>query len=152
MTPAELIESLTTFVEIAKNAEAAHARAVQQEQANNDATQDVLHIAELTPERFAETDLLAVLHKLRVDRREAKKELEVTDIFAQWTTANTKAINVLSNKIGEMKKILARQPRAMYCLKTDVAGEKGSWVTATTQPGQIPGQLCINFEEARCEV
>lgn len=149
MTPNELVEALTQFVELAQSAETAHACAVQREQENNDATQDVLHIAELAPERFAETDLLSVLHQLRVDRRDAKKELEVTDIFAQWAQANKKSIDVLSQKIGQMKKILKRQPRDMYCLKTNVAGRKGDWITHVErepEDGQLPGQTVINYE------
>lgn len=148
MTPTELVEALEVFIKLARDAESAYAWAVQKEQENNDATQDILHIAELAPERFAETDLLSVLHQLRVDRRDAKKELEVTDVFAQWAKDNKKAIDVLSNKVGIMKKILARQPRDMYCLKTDVAGKKGDWiihVEPKPDDGQLPGQ--INFEE-----
>lgn len=144
MTPQELVDALSEFVELAKNAATAHARAVEQEEANNDATQDVLHVAELQPERFAETDLLSVLHKLRVDRREAKKELEVTDIFAQWANQNSKAINILGQSVGQMKKILNRQPLAMYCLKTGVAGEKGDWITRTLP--DVPGQITIEEE------
>lgn len=129
MTPTELVAALSQFIELARSAETAHARAVEQEQENNDATQDILHIAELAPERFVETDLLSTLHKLRIDRREAKKELEVTDIFNQWAQQNKKSIDVLSQKVGLMKKILDRQPRDMYCLKTNIAGVKGEWIT-----------------------
>lgn len=153
MTPAELVEALDTFVKLAREAESAHAWAVQKEQENNDATQDILHIAELAPERFAETDLLSVLHQLRVDRRDAKKELEVTDIFNQWASQNKKAIDVLSQKVGQMKKILARQPRDMYCLKTDVAGKKGDWITHVepVDAGQIRGQIDFNTMEVTYE-
>lgn len=133
MDTREFVNALAAFVELAEDAEAAHARAVEQEQANNDATQDILHVAELQPERFAETNLLETLHKLRVDRREAKKELEVTDIFANWAKQNRKAINVLAQNVGAMKKVLARQPLAMYCLKTNIAGDKGSWITRTIE-------------------
>lgn len=152
MTPQELVDALSQFVELAKSAESAHAWAVQREQENNDATQDILHIAELAPERFAETDLLSVLHQLRMDRRDAKKELEVTNIFAEWAKNNSKAINVLSNQVGQMKKILARQPRDMYCLKTNVAGRKGDWITHVERPpeeksDQLPGQITtLNYE------
>lgn len=146
MTPSELVEALSTFVAIAKAAESAHEDAVLREKENNDATQDVLHIAELAPEVFAETNLLATLHQLRVDRRDAKKELEVTDLFAKWAASNKKAIDVLSNQIGQMKKILARQPRDMYCLRTNVAGRKGDWITHvepadTDDDGEVTGQL-----------
>lgn len=147
MTPNELVTALQAFVELARSAETAHARAVEQEQENNDATQDVLHIAELAPERFAETDLLTTLHQLRIDRREAKKELEVTDIFNQWAQQNKKAIDVLSQKVGQMKKVLARQPRDMYCLKTNVAGEKGEWITHVEPEDQIRGQISWEDEQ-----
>lgn len=146
MTPTELVEALSAFVELAKSAEAAHSAAVEREQENNDATQDILHIAELAPERFAETDLLSVLHQLRIDRRDAKKELEVTDIFAKWAAQNKKAVDVLSNQIGAMKKIIARQPRDMYCLKTNVAGRKGDWISHVEQPTQIADQTELNYE------
>ncbi len=129
MTPTELVEALSAFVVLAKDAASAHSAAVDKEKMNNDATQDILHIAELAPEYFEEVNLLPVLHQLRIDRREAKKELEVTDIFAQWAQQNKKAIDVLSNQIGQMKKIIARQPRDMYCLRTDIAGRKGEWIT-----------------------
>lgn len=138
MTPQELVDALTTFCDIARSAEAAHAWAVEREKENNDATQDILHIAELAPERFAETDLLRQLHTLRLDRREAKKELEVTDVFAKWAMANKKAIDTLSNQLGVMRKILARQPRDMYCLKTNVAGKKGDWITHTERAPDEP--------------
>lgn len=149
MNPSQLIEALSAFCELAKAAESAHAEAVRKEQQNNDATQDILHIAELAPEVFAETNLLAVLHQLRVDRRDAKKELEVTDIFAKWAAQNKKAIDVLSNNIGAMKKIVARQPRDMYCLRTDVAGRKGDWITHVERPteGEDPYQMQIDFEK-----
>ena len=146
MTPTELVEALSAFVTLAKEADAAYKAAVAKEQQNNDATQDILHIAELAPEVFQETDLLPVLHQLRVDRREAKKELEVTDLFAQWAEKNKKAIDVLSNQIGQMKRVLARQPRDMYCLKTDVAGRKGDWITHR-EDAPLPGQIELEYEK-----
>lgn len=146
MTPTELVEALSAFVTLAKEADASYKAAVAKEQQNNDATQDILHIAELAPEVFQETDLLPVLHQLRVDRREAKKELEVTDLFAQWAEKNKKAIDVLSNQIGQMKRILARQPRDMYCLKTDVAGRKGDWITHREEAA-MPGQIELEYEK-----
>lgn len=146
MTPIELVEALSAFVALAKDADAAYRDAVAKEQQNNDATQDILHIAELAPEVFQETNLLPILHQLRVDRREAKKELEVTDLFAKWAQQNKKAIDVLSNQIGQMKKILARQPRDMYCLKTDVAGRKGDWITHR-EDAEMPGQISLEYEK-----
>lgn len=137
MTPQELVDAITAFCDLARSADAAHASAVAREQENNDATQDILHVAELAPEIFAETDLLSKLHTLRVDRRAAKKELEVTDIFAKWAANNKKAIDVLSQSLGQMRKILARQPRDMYCLRTDVAGKKGDWITHVAEPEPI---------------
>lgn len=147
MTPQELVDAISAFCDLARSAEAAHACAVEREQENNDATQDILHIAELAPERFAETNLLATLHTLRVDRREAKKELEVTDVFAKWAVANKKAIDTLSNQLGVMRKIIARQPRDMYCLKTNVAGKKGDWITHTELPegAEDPFRTEVNF-------
>lgn len=147
MTPQELVDAITAFCDLARSAEAAHASAVEREQENNDATQDILHIAELAPERFAETNLLATLHTLRIDRREAKKELEVTDVFAKWAVANKKAIDTLSNQLGVMRKIIARQPRDMYCLKTNVAGKKGDWITHTELPegSEDPYRTEVNF-------
>lgn len=147
MTPQELVDAISAFCDLARSAEAAHACAVEREQENNDATQDILHIAELAPERFAETNLLATLHTLRIDRREAKKELEVTDVFAKWAMANKKAIDTLSNQLGVMRKIIARQPRDMYCLKTNVAGKKGDWITHTELPEGVedPFRTEVNF-------
>lgn len=147
MTPQELVDAISAFCDLARSAEAAHACAVEREQENNDATQDILHIAELAPERFAETNLLATLHTLRIDRREAKKELEVTDVFAKWAVANKKAIDTLSNQLGVMRKIIARQPRDMYCLKTNVAGKKGDWITHTELPegAEDPFRTEVNF-------
>lgn len=147
MTPQELVDAISAFCDLARSAEAAHASAVEREQENNDATQDILHIAELAPERFAETSLLATLHTLRIDRREAKKELEVTDVFAKWAVANKKAIDTLSNQLGVMRKIIARQPRDMYCLKTNVAGKKGDWITHTELPegSEDPYRTEVNF-------
>lgn len=149
MTPQELVDALSAFLELARSAESAHASAVEREKENNDATQDILHIAELAPEIFAETNLLATLHTLRMDRREAKKELEVTDLFAKWAVANKKAIDVLSNQVGAMKKVLARQPRDMYCLKTNVAGRKGDWITHVEKPAEEPDQyqMVIDFDQ-----
>ena len=146
MTPAELVQALTDFVDIAKAAASAYQDAVAKEQRNNDATQDILHIAELAPEVFEETNLLPILHQLRVDRREAKKELEVTDIFARWAEQNKKAIDVLSNQIGQMNRILKRQPRDMYCLKTDVAGRKGDWITHQ-EPAEPLDQIALEYEK-----
>lgn len=147
MTPQELVDAIAAFCDLARSAEAAHASAVQKEQENNDATQDILHIAELAPERFAETNLLATLHTLRMDRRDAKKELEVTDVFAKWAAANKKSIDTLSNQLGVMRKIIARQPRDMYCLKTNVAGKKGDWITHTERAPEEedPYQCTIDF-------
>lgn len=134
MTPQELVDAVSAFCDLARSADAAHASAVAKEQENNDATQDILHVAELAPELFTEIDLLSQLHTLRVDRRAAKKELEVTDIFAKWAASNKKAIDVLSQSLGQMRKVLARQPRDMYCLRTNVAGKKGDWITHIEQP------------------
>lgn len=147
MTPAELVVALSSFVELAKSAQYAHASAVEKEQLNNDATQDILHVAELAPERFFETDLLSTLHQLRVDRRDAKKELEVTDIFAKWAENNKKAIDVLSNSVGQMKKILARQPLATYCLRTDAAGRKGDWISHVEREDEdVLAPVTITYE------
>lgn len=148
MTPQELVDAVEAFCNLARSAESAHAIAVEKEQENNDATQDILHIAELAPEIFAETNLLATLHTLRVDRRAAKKELEVTDVFAKWAAANKKAIDTLSQQLGYMRKIIARQPRDMYCLKTNVAGKKGDWIqhTEPAEDAVDPYQTVIDFE------
>lgn len=148
MTPQELVDAIAAFCDLARSAEYAHARAVEREQENNDATQDILHIAELAPEIFAETNLLATLHTLRVDRRDAKKELEVTDVFAKWAVANKKAIDTLSNQLGVMRKIIQRQPRDMYCLKTNVAGKKGDWISHTERPDgeEDPFRTEVTFE------
>lgn len=128
MNAAELTQYLTEFCNLAKDAKRRFEAATEEEARPNEATQDILHTAELDPSALNGVDVVALLHKLREERRIAKKELEVTEKFYNWATSNAKALNLLDQTLGEMRKVLRRQPSDMYRYKTDCIAEKDSFI------------------------
>ncbi len=126
LAPIDLIEYLADFLEICKEAKTEYQKAVDDEYLPNASIQDVLHAAESAPSLLASIDVVEVLHVLRTERREAKKNLEITDLFQQWAEKNVKATRELSEIVGQMRKIARRQPSDFYAWKTDLLGEKGA--------------------------
>lgn len=138
MHAAELERYLTEFLGHSRNAKTRFEKAVEEEQFPNDATQDLLHVIELAPSQLKDVDIVKVLHELRVARRDTKRELEVTRIYADWATQNKKALDTLEQCLGQMRKILRRQPNDAYRYKTGVIGEKGAWLVADPEPKPEP--------------
>ncbi len=126
ITPMDLAEYLADFLEICRDAKSDYQKAVDAEQEPSSAIQDILHAAEFAPSALDKIDILETLHNLRTVRREAKKNLEITDLFQQWAERNQKATRELSETVGAMRKIIRRQPNDFYRWKTDVLGEKGT--------------------------
>lgn len=136
MTAAELEQFCTAIIDCCQTAEADYAAAVAAEQYPNDATQDILHIAELAPSQLTGVDIVAILHSLRETRRAAKQELEVTQIFHDWVEDNKQAINKLKQALGAMRKVLRRQPHDAYHCRTSIIGEKDSWLATDPEPNR----------------
>lgn len=90
----------------------------------------MLHALELAPKQLDAETVKWKLHELRVDRRGAKQELEVTSLWADWCDKNKKSL-------GQMRKILRRQPNDFYVFKTDILGIKGEYLQADQEPEYI---------------
>lgn len=115
---------------------------IEAEQTANDATQDILHVVELTPNTIDITALFAVLSEVRSQRREAKNSLEFIAPLLEWKNTNTVPINKLSEALGQMRKILQRQEReSTYVYKTDIICQKGSVLQHISS--QCEGQMII---------
>lgn len=134
MTAADLEKFVSDFLSVFKNARKEFEEATNTEEELNNATQDLLHTCELNPDALDDVDVVAILHDLRIKRREAKKELEVTRLFWAWAEPNLKIMNTLEQRLGEMRKIIRRQPLDSYRYKTDVLNNKDSWLSAKTEP------------------
>lgn len=132
MNASEFEKYLTEFLGVIRDSNRRYEAAVEAEARPNMATQDILHAIELAPSTVDFESLVPTLHQLRADRRVAKKELEVTTIVREWYLENEKAFNKLQQVLGNVRKILDRQPNDAYCWKTDVIGEKGGWLVVDT--------------------
>lgn len=128
MKAAELEQFITQFFNICREAKADLERATEAEQYPNSAIQDLLHALELAPKQLDAETVKWKLHELRVDRRGAKQELEVTSLWAEWCDKNKKSLDTLQQVLGQMRKILRRQPNDFYVFKTDVLGVKGEYL------------------------
>ena len=137
MNAIELEQYLTAFLQQSRDAKRRWEEATALEAYPNEATQDILHTIELAPERMNGVDVVSVLHELRMQRREAKKELEVTNLFYQWATENAKALNTLEQTLGQMRKVLRRQPSDAYRYKTGIIADKDSWLQAEPEINAI---------------
>lgn len=137
MKAAELEQFITQFFNICREAKSDLERATEAEQYPNSAIQDLLHALELAPSQLDPTTMFWKLHELRVDRRGAKQELEVTSLWADWCDKNKKSLDTLQQVLGQMRKILRRQPNDFYVFKTDVLGIKGEYLQADKEPEYI---------------
>lgn len=137
MKAAELEQFITQFFNICREAKSDLERATEGEQYPNSAIQDILHAMELAPRQLDPTTMFWKLHELRVDRRGAKQELEVTTLWADWCDKNKKSLDTLQQVLGQMRKILRRQPNDFYVFKTDILGIKGEYLQADKEPEYI---------------
>lgn len=137
MKAAELEQFITQFFNICREAKSDLERATEAEQYPNSAIQDLLHALELAPSQLDPTTMFWKLHELRVDRRGAKQELEVTSLWADWCDKNKKSLDTLQQVLGQMRKILRRQPNDFYVFKTDILGIKGEYLQADKEPEYI---------------
>ena len=137
MKAAELEQFITQFFNICREAKADLEAATEAEQYPNSAIQDLLHALELAPKQLDAETVKGKLHDLRVDRRGAKQELEVTTLWADWCDKNKKSLDTLQQVLGQMRKILRRQPNDFYVFKTDVLGIKGESLLADKEPEDI---------------
>lgn len=134
MKAAELEQFITQFFNICREAKADLEAATAAEQYPNSAIQDLLHALELAPKQLDAETVKWKLHELRVDRRGAKQELEVTTLWADWCDKNKKSLDTLQQVLGQMRKILRRQPNDFYVFKTDILGIKGEYLQADKEP------------------
>ena len=142
MQAAEIEGIVSGFLAVARSADKTLACAIEGEERPNDATQDLLHMAELCPNMLAQKfpssiDLIAALHYLREMRRVSKQEKEAVQVFASWTTENKRAIDKLDQVVGQMRKILKHQPNQMYRFKTDYIGEKDTYLDKEAEIGTM---------------
>lgn len=133
----ELEQYLTNFLNLTREAKNNFAEVSDNETEVNQAIQDILHAIELAPSQLDPTTMFWKLHELRVDRRGAKQELEVTSLWADWCDKNKKSLDTLQQVLGQMRKILRRQPNDFYVFKTDILGVKGEYLQADQEPEYI---------------
>lgn len=133
----ELEQYLTNFLNLTREAKSNFAEVSDNETEVNQAIQDILHAIELAPRQLDPTTMFWKLHELRVDRRGAKQELEVTSLWADWCDKNKKSLDTLQQVLGQMRKILRRQPNDFYVFKTDILGIKGEYLQADQEPEYI---------------
>lgn len=133
----ELEQYLTNFLNLTREAKSNFAEVSDNETEVNQAIQDILHAIELAPSQLDPTTMFWKLHELRVDRRGAKQELEVTSLWADWCDKNKKSLDTLQQVLGQMRKILRRQPNDFYVFKTDILGIKGEYLQADQEPEYI---------------
>ena len=137
MKAAELEQFITQFFNICREAKSDLERATEAEQYPNSAIQDLLHALELAPKQLDAETVKWKLHELRVDSRGAKQELEVTSLWADWCDQNKKSLDTLQEVLGQMRKILRRQPNDFYVFKTDILGIKGEYLQVDQEPEYI---------------
>lgn len=137
MKAAELEQFIIQFFNICREAKADLEAATAAEQYPNSAIQDLLHALELAPKQLDAETVKWKLHELRVDRRGAKQELEVTTLWADWCDKNKKSLDTLQQVLGQMRKILRRQPNDFYVFKTDILGVKGEYLQVDKEPEYI---------------
>lgn len=135
MTPIQLEQYLTNFLQMAREAERRYEEAIALEQLPNDILQDYLHQLEFAPEVLTmPAETLQRLSEVRRLRRTAKKELEVTQIWKNWAEENKQALNKLEQAVGAMRKVINRQPNDYYFYKSNEIGEKGSVMMQGEEP------------------
>lgn len=121
-------QNLTSFLSFLREAESNYNAALEKEEEANQKTQDILHACELCPELLLNKNVVDLLHRVRKERRAAKKELTITEIFWQWTKANPKVFNTLSQKLGDIRREIRRQPSLQYRMKTSIISKKNDWI------------------------
>lgn len=124
----ELLQELERFNKFIKEANKRLDYATEAEQYPNDAIQDILHVIELAPSKVEGLDVIELLHNCRDMRRTAKDELEVAELWANYVKSNADTFRLLDNLIGNIRKIIERQPTRMYNFKTNIIGERGQWM------------------------
>lgn len=141
MNGIELEAFVTSFMNLYRSAEKAFNEATEVEQILNDATQDILHSIEFCPNQIDADEMVHKLHEIRMDRREAKQELEVATQFWDWAQKNRTAMTSLEQNLGAIRKIVRRQPNGIYRYKTNYVKPKDSWITREKEPEYE--QLCF---------
>lgn len=141
----ELETYLTQFLSIARQAEADFITATADEQYFEDAAQDLLHVAELAPSVLSETELVITLHRIRTERRDAKKELEGARIWKEWAIENKKSLDKLEQILGALRKVVRRQATSTYRFKTDVIGVKNEYLKTDDERDSEYEQLTIDM-------
>ena len=123
-----LLAELENFNGFIKDASRRLYDAKEAEQYPNDAIQDILHVIELAPSWAEEKDISKLLHRCRELRRIAKDELEVAEIWANYVKANESVFKKLDTVIGDIRRVINKQPTRMYNFKTNIIGEQGTWL------------------------
>ena len=116
MKAAELEQFITQFFNICREAKSDLERATEAEQYPNSAIQDLLHALELAPKQL---------------------DAETVSLWADWCDKNKKSLDTLQQVLGQMRKILRRQPNDFYVFKTDILGIKGEYLQADQEPEYI---------------
>lgn len=141
MKAAELESFITEFLSLFRAAEKAYNDAKSDEENLNLATQDILHTIELRPNEIDANEVVRLLHDIRIQRRGTKNELEVQTEFFDWVSKNKPVMTSLEAKLGNIRKILRRQPSDQYRYKTNILQPKDSWITRYIEPTYE--QLCL---------
>lgn len=121
----ELEDCITKFLAACREAKGRYEYCQEAERLSDNKTQDILHVIELDPESFSDLDLLSMLHEVRQERREVKESVQVAQSFNKWFNENKKAIDSLTNTLGDIRKVLKYQTTPHYFWKTNLIGEVG---------------------------
>lgn len=110
---------LESFLTSLRQAEQAHSMAQAEEQAQNDATQDILHALELEKQSYHQLAGLArELSQVRQKRRAAKDTVCRTEPVVAWLEANRPVVKSLERLLGELRKVEKRLENRVYIPRT----------------------------------
>lgn len=133
----ELEDCITKFLNACREAQNRYKFCQDAESLSDSKTQDILHVIELDPESFADLDLISMLHEVRQERREVKECVQVAQYFHKWYNENKKAVDSLSNTLGDIRKVLKRQATPQYFWRTDLIGEIGKVFEPQEHPALV---------------
>lgn len=92
---------------------------------SDNATQDILHYIELIlsyadNDNIVNSNLINLLKKTRIERRNAKDHLASLDPIISWISSNTRTINDLQKLLGDVRKVVKNSRNRFYNNKTNV--------------------------------
>ncbi len=117
---------LENFLSSLRQAERDCRMAQTEEQAQNDATQDILHALELQKQSYHQLAGLArELAQVRQKRRVAKDTVSRTEPVVAWLEANRPVVKSLERLLGDLRKAEKRLENRVYIPRIRTEGGEG---------------------------